>query len=134
MGRRGLGGGEDMHGDIGANWALSGAAAWQPPSRGKGFTDTDLKMLHEVHRSGTVNRGWGRAQFVVSSFAQYFAIWGNDLSNPAEPTVSIVRFDKTGTYALLLDNKFIASGKSLGEILPTLAAVGSFARERQAPG
>lgn len=91
----------------------------------RGFTDGDLEKLRQAHRSGIVAYGWGRAQFVINHFSQYFAIWSDAPSGQEEPALSIIQFDKTGTYALLLGGKIIASGKRLGDILPTLAAIGS---------
>jgi hypothetical protein len=119
-----------MDSGYGAEGTLGGPAAGGPPAWGRGFTDADVQLLQEAHRCGMADRGWGRARFVLYPFAQYFAIWSADLAEQTPPVVSVVRFDRTGTYALLLNNRVVASGKSLNEILPTLAAAGSFAVER----
>ena len=41
------------------------------------------------------------------------------------PTLLIVRFDKTGTYALLVHGKIVANGNRLTAILPALAVASS---------
>ena len=102
-------------------------AAGGPLLDRKGFTSRDLKVLQEAHQRGIADRGWGRGQFVTNEFSEYLAIW-NDASadhDHERPTLSIVRFDNTGTYALLVDGKIVAAGKTLGTILPALAVAGS---------
>ena len=118
-----------MHSQHGGAWI--GAAISQAGPRPGGFTDTDLEKLHQVHRRGMAACGWGRAQFVTNQFSQYFAIWSDAFADRDQPAFSIIRFDKTGTYALLVGSKIIASGKRLGDILPTLAALGSWAAEEE---
>ena|SRR5258706_10867406 len=88
----------------------------------KGFTGGDLRLLQEAHRSGVANRGWGRAQFATNEFSEYLAIWENGSDAHDLPSVVIARFLATGTYALLIRAKIVASGKSLQAIIPGLGA------------
>jgi hypothetical protein len=90
-----------------------------------GFTSGDVKLLQEAHQRGVAQRGWGRAQFASNEFSHYLAIWDNAAADPASPTRVIVRFLKTGTYALLVRNKIVANGATLRAILPALAVAGS---------
>jgi hypothetical protein len=109
--------------DLNLAWGAGGnGAAVAAQSRGaRGFTDADVNALHETHRRGVADRGWGRAQFVVNDFSQYLAIWDADAAEGAAPGLSIIRFAKTGTYALLIDAQFVANGKTLEQVLPALA-------------
>ena len=88
----------------------------------RGFTSADLKLLQQTHQSGVASRGWGRAQFVANEFSQYLAIWDKASAERDRPILSIIRFGKTGTYALLADDKFIVTGDTLRAVLPTLTA------------
>jgi len=88
----------------------------------KGFTPEDVKLLQEAHQRGIANGGWGRGQFAANEFSQYLAIWDNATTDIAPPTLVIARFAKTGTYALLVQGKIVASGATLDLILPALAA------------
>jgi hypothetical protein len=85
----------------------------------KGFTNEDMKALQETHRRGVADRGWGPAQFVVNEFSHYLAIWDAGAEN-APPNLSIIRFSKTGTYALLINDQIVATGTTLGAVLPAL--------------
>ena len=89
----------------------------------RGFTSSDVDLLRSAHRFGMADRGWGRAAFALNDFSQYLAIWERDAATDAEPAVQIVRFAKTGTYALLKRGRILANDKRLGAILPVLAAV-----------
>ena len=91
----------------------------------KGFTGGDLRLLQEAHRSGIANRGWGRGQFAANAFSHYLAIWDTATSDRDPPTLVIVRFDRTGTYALLVQGRIVANGKTLAAILPALAVAAS---------
>ena len=90
-----------------------------------GFTSGDVKLLQEAHQQGVAQRGWGRAQFASNEFSHYLAIWDNAAADPGLPPRVIVRFLKTGTYALLVRNKIVAIGATLRAILPALAVAGS---------
>jgi len=108
-----------------AAWSRTGSAAGEPPLDPRGFTNADLLLLQEAHQCGVARRGWGRAQFVTNECSQYLAIWNRACADQAPPTVSIVRFGKTGTYALLVDGKIVANGRTLDVILSPLAVTGS---------
>ena len=92
----------------------------------KGFTAEDVKLLQDAHQRG----GWGRGQFASNDFSQYLAIWKNTAGEMDAPALVIVRFAKTGTYALLVQGKIVASAKTLGAILPALTIAASPAAEK----
>lgn len=95
----------------------------------KGFTTGDVKLLQEAHQRGVAVRGWGRAQFASNEFSNYLAIWENGAADRTAPTHVIVRFWKTGTYALMVRGKIVATDTKLRTILPALAATSSIAEE-----
>ena len=95
----------------------------------RGFTTADVKLLQEAHQRGVAHRGWGRAQFATNEFSHYLAIWDTAPAGEASPARVIVRFLKTGTYALLVRNKIAASGTTLRAVLPALAATRSVVEE-----
>jgi hypothetical protein len=90
----------------------------------RGFTTGDVRLLQEAHRKGVAVRGWGRAQFASNEFSHYLAIWENAADERAAPTHVIVRFWKTGTYALMVRGKIVATDTKLRAVLPVLAAAG----------
>jgi len=94
-----------------------------------GFTSGDLKLLKEAHQTGVAHRGWGRAQLASNYFSHYLAIWDGARAEHEPPTLVIVRFINTGTYALLVRGKIVTSGKTLDAILPALAIAGSPAEQ-----
>jgi hypothetical protein len=106
-----------------ASWSRIGlaSAAVGTLLDAKGFSSEDVRLLQEAHQKGIATRGWGRAQFATNAFSHYLAIWAGATTDREPPTLSIVRFDKTGTYALLVHGKIVANGKTLGAILPALA-------------
>ncbi len=108
--------------DLNVAWGAGGAAtpAAAQSRAARGFTGADMGALQETHRRGVADRGWGRAQFVVNEFSQYLAIW-DAAAEGAAPCLSIIRFAKTGTYALLIDGQFVANGETLAAVLPALA-------------
>jgi hypothetical protein len=95
----------------------------------KGFTAGDLRLLQEAHQKGVGGRAWGRAQFASNEFSHYLAIWENAETGHEAPTHVIVRFWKTGTYALMVRGKIIATDTKLRGLLPVLAAAGATAPE-----
>ena len=110
--------------DLNVAWSAGGnGVATDAQFRGgRGFTGPDMKALQDTHRCGVAERGWGRAQFAVNEFSQYLAIWDAAAADGAAPNLAIIRFDKTGTYALLIDGKFVATDTALDAILPILTA------------
>ncbi len=111
--------------DVGWSRIGLGPAALGTLLDAKGFTSEDLKLLQEAHQRGIASRGWGRAQFAANAFSHYLAIWDNSTTDRGPPTLLIVRFDKTGTYALLVHGKIVANGNRLTAILPALAVASS---------
>lgn len=97
--------------DGGAPSAVAGLEA-------SGFTSADLRLLHEAHQSG--GAGWRRGQFAGNEFSQYLAIWTEASVDHAQPSLTIIRFNETGAYALMVDGRIVANGKTLAEILPPL--------------
>jgi len=95
----------------------------------KGFTTGDVKLLQEAHQCGVAHRGWGRAQFASNEFSNYLAIWESAAADRTAPTHVIVRFWKTGTYALMVRGKIVATDTKLRAILPALAATSPIAEE-----
>jgi hypothetical protein len=113
------------------DWSQSStlAAAQELLPATKNFTQTDLQLLQDAQKRGRSDRGWGRAQFFTTEFSQYLAIWGNNAVDQAPPILSVIRFGKTGTYALLVGGKIVANCDSLETLLPTLAVAGPMAYE-----
>jgi hypothetical protein len=83
-----------------------------------GFTSADLRLLHDAHQSGVA--GWRRGQFASNEFSQYLAIWTEACVDHAQSSLTIIRFNETGAYALMVNGRIVANGKSLAEILPAL--------------
>src|SRR5260370_4139234 len=65
-----------------------------------GFTSADLQLLCEAHQSGVA--GWRRGQFASNEFSQYLAIWTDGSSEHAQPSLTIIRFNETVAYALIV--------------------------------
>jgi hypothetical protein len=84
-----------------------------------GFTRADLRLLHEAHRSGVA--GWRRGQFASNEFSQFLAVWTEASLEHGQPSLTIIRFRETGAYALMVNGRIVANGKTLAEILPALA-------------
>jgi hypothetical protein len=88
----------------------------------KGFTAQDWTQLQDAYRSGAESRRWGHAEVATNDFSQYLALWYDPPVGQEPPNLAVVRFDQTGTYALLSGEAFVATGASLREILPALSA------------
>jgi len=95
--------------------------ATQRRSEGIGFSCRDVTLLCNACREGIADRGWGRAQLTANTFAHYLAVWDKTAVGNEPPILAIIRFDRTGTYALLSNGKFVANGNTLEAILPALA-------------
>jgi len=95
-----------------------GAASAAAGLNASGFTSADLRLLDEAHRSGA---GWVRGQFASNDFSQYLAVWRHGSGEHAQPSLTIIRFNETGAYALMVSGRIIANGKTLAEILPAVA-------------
>jgi hypothetical protein len=96
---------------------------------GGGFTIQDRAHLQDAYRSGAGSRRWGHAELARNDFSQYLAIWYEPPMRREPPNLAVIRFDATGTYALLAGEAFVATGASLQEIMPALSA----ARPEAAP-
>ena len=94
---------------------------WRPQPDDKNFTSGDLALLENVYRNGLANRGWGPAQFAANDFSQYLAVWNKPPVDREPPMLAIIRFLKTGTYALLVQGAIVANGRSLETILPAVS-------------
>jgi hypothetical protein len=88
----------------------------------KGFTTQDWTQLEDAYRSGARSRRWGHAEVASNDFSQYLALWYKPPAGREPPNLAVIRFDQTGTYALLSGEAFVATGASLREILPALSA------------
>jgi hypothetical protein len=53
------------------------------------------------------------------------AIWDEPPLDCEPPARAIIRFDETGTYALLVEGRIVANGGALEMILPALSVTGS---------
>jgi hypothetical protein len=95
-------------------------AAQATAAEDAGFTVGDLALLEAAYRSGVAERGWGPAQFAANDFSRYLAVWERPPVDREPPMLAIIRFDDTGTYALLTQGRIVASGRSLQAILPAL--------------
>ena len=92
------------------------------PNAGGGFTVQDWTHLQDAYRSGAGSRRWRHAEVARNDFSQYLAIWYEPPTHHEPPNLAVVRFDATGTYALLAGEAFVATGASLLEIMPALSA------------
>lgn len=87
-----------------------------------GFSATDLVALSKVHAAAITRHFWRRAQLASNEFAHYLAIWGPKTRDTDPPGLVLARFKKTGTYVLMIGATIVASGKGLGDVLPSLAS------------
>ena len=109
------------------NLSDGGLVGLRPAGSGRtldseGFTSSDVKLLQDAHQRGVARQNWGRAEFAANDFSQYLAIWDESAAEHDPPARVIARFWKTGTYALIVQGRFVANGKTLRAILPALAA------------
>jgi hypothetical protein len=95
------------------------AGAPDPGREARGFTSADLLLLHEAHQSA--GPLWGRSQFAANGFSQFLAIWTEGPDTHAPPCLTVIRFNETGAYALMVGGRIVANGKNLAEILPAIA-------------
>jgi hypothetical protein len=92
------------------------------PAGRTGFTVADLVVLDEIHATAVTRRWWSRSHLVENEFAHYLAAWGPETGTADPPALVLARFRKTGTYALTIGSTVVASGKSLGDVLPALSS------------
>lgn len=98
------------------DWAFDGRTAL------KGFTSQDWTQLQDAYRSGAGRGRWRHAEVATNDYSQYLALWFDPPAGREPPNLAVVRFDQTGTYALLAGEAYVATGASLDEILPALSA------------
>jgi hypothetical protein len=99
-----------------------GPSAGGPEIAHDGFSATDLIALGKVHAAAITGHFWRRAQLASNEFAHYLAVWGPKTRDTDPPGLALARFKKTGTYVLTIGVTIVASGKSLGDVLPALAS------------
>jgi hypothetical protein len=88
-----------------------------------GFTDADLAVLERLRATAFEQQDWNWAQIVHASFADYLAAWDRAAGNAAPPTLTIIRFKRTGTYALTVDSIVVGTASTLAKILPAIRRV-----------
>jgi len=84
-----------------------------------GFTEFDLATLDEFRTAQVTQRRWSRAHIVQGPVADFLAAWQVDAADAESPHLTIVRFKRTGTYALTVGSLVVATAASLDRILPT---------------
>ena len=84
-----------------------------------GFTEFDLATLNEFSAAQLTERRWSRAHVVQGPVADFLAAWQVDAADAESPHLTIVRFKRTGTYALTVGSLVVATAASLDRILPT---------------
>ncbi len=97
----------------------AGAAA-EPAAEARGFTPADLEALDQVRTHALRNGRWTRADIVRDVSLDYLAAWTADASASASPSLAIIRFKTTGTYALTVGSTMVATACSLAKILPAI--------------
>ena len=86
----------------------------------RGFTPTDLEVLDRMRIHALRNSSWARAEFVRDASLDCLAAWNGDAAQSESPSVAIIRFKKSGTYALTLGSTLIATDRSLARILTSI--------------
>jgi len=87
-----------------------------------GFTPTDLAALNDLS-AAALGQQWSRCQFIHEPFAEYLAAWAMDAGGSAQPSLTIARFKRTGTYALTMGPLVVATAPSLDKILAAVRQV-----------
>jgi len=88
-----------------------------PDASSSGFTEFDLETLNEYRAIQVAARRWGRTQLVRGPFADFLAAWHPEAANSEVPHLTIVRFKRTGTYALTVGASVVATAPTLDRIL-----------------
>jgi hypothetical protein len=97
----------------------AGAAA-EPATDSRGFTPADLEALDQVRGQALRNGRWTRAEIVRDFALDYLAAWSADGSASASPSLAVIRFKKSGTYALTVGSTMVATARCLAKILPAV--------------
>jgi hypothetical protein len=100
--------------------------------RASGFTPTDLAALNDLGAAALWQQRWSRCQVVHEPYADYMAAWAIDADAKAAPHLTIVRFKRTGTYALTVGPLVVATASSLATILPAIWHVVAAAKQEDA--
>ena len=91
-----------------------------PDASPSGFTALDLATLNAFGAIQVAERRWSRAHVVQGAFADFLAVWTNEVANADLPHLTIARFKRTGTYALTIGSLVVATAPSLRKILPAI--------------
>jgi hypothetical protein len=115
---------------VGANSfrAGSGAAVSAPED---GFTASDLDALGQLRTRALLWRRWARIDFVQSGGLDCLAAWETDA---AAPSLAVIRFHRTGTYALALGSTVMLTARNLAQVLPAVSSFMLRAAEAPAAG
>lgn len=101
-------------------FAGDATAVAEPAADARGFTPADLEALDQMRRHALRTCCWTRAEIVRDSSLDYLAAWNADASASASPSLAIIRFKKSGTYALTVGETMVATARSLAKILPAV--------------
>src|SRR5260221_11403225 len=94
---------------------------------GVGFTLDDLQALERMRDGALRQRCWSRAELVQDAALDYLAAWDLAATEQQSPSLAIMRFKKSGTYALTIGAIVVATADNLAKILPALSARFAFA-------
>jgi hypothetical protein len=87
-----------------------------------GFSTSDLATLARVQAERVRNRIWGRVQLVQDGPADFLAVWDPLADDGDAPMLAIARFKRTGTYAVSRGDYLVTTGRTLEEVINTLAS------------
>src|SRR5258708_2535115 len=85
-----------------------------------GFTPGDLAVLDQMRASALSRRFWNRAELVRDQCLDYLAVWDARAESSETPSLAIIRFKKSGTYAMTIGSTVVATASSLAKILPAI--------------
>src|SRR5258708_5379041 len=85
-----------------------------------GFTPGDLAVLDQMRASALSRRFWNRAELVRDQCLDYLAVWDARAESSETPSLAIIRFKKSGTYAMTVGSTVVATASTLPKILPPL--------------
>jgi hypothetical protein len=85
-----------------------------------GFTEFDLATLNKLSALQIGDRKWSRAHVVYGPFADFLAAWNTGANGAEPPHLTIVRFKRTGTYALSIGALVVTTAPNLDAVLPLL--------------
>ena len=94
-----------------------------PDASPSGFTELDLATLNAFGALQVAERRWSRAHVVQGAFADFLAVWTDEVASADLPHLTIARFKRTGTYALTIGALVVATSSTLDRVLPGTAQV-----------